>query len=222
MAALNDLHTSRMLLDEMSFRLQNGIPFGYVKCGDGELFCMQGVVGENCDHHPYSPELAQALRDAFEYLKTDPYVRIVHWHDQECYQSLLHYVTQDREMVMRFWQSVREADAKKIYVGPERMAGAANMLHAIHVRIPLVNAFQSYELIRQDLRYEYVPGAIYVFTAGMSAKVWIADLWRRYKGVTCIDAGSALDPIFVGNTRTGQLEQSEVRRWYASWLNGSL
>ena len=39
--------------------------FSFVKYGDGELLCMIGAKGENCDFHPYSVKLGELLKSSF-------------------------------------------------------------------------------------------------------------------------------------------------------------
>jgi hypothetical protein len=45
--------------------LRAGRPFVYARMGDGELACMRGDQGENCDGSPYSSRLAQDLQLAY-------------------------------------------------------------------------------------------------------------------------------------------------------------
>ena len=44
-------------LKEWQDKIEKDIPFSFVKCGDGELACMAGEAGANCDGQPYSPKL---------------------------------------------------------------------------------------------------------------------------------------------------------------------
>ena len=39
----------------------NNENFTFVKYGDGEILCMIGGKGKNCDHHPYSEKLRKEL-----------------------------------------------------------------------------------------------------------------------------------------------------------------
>jgi hypothetical protein len=49
-------------------KIKNNESFVFAKFGDGELACMSGETGYNCDHHPYTPELGKLLVDSFVYL----------------------------------------------------------------------------------------------------------------------------------------------------------
>ena len=209
------------LLNELTERIRQGLPVSFTKCGDGEAAAMSGEVGENCDGHPYSLELGAALRKAFAFLGTLPDIHVIQWNDQERYQALLHHEGQeDIGQTKRFWLTVRDCTRPKVFVGPERLGGAAALLKAEHVVIPLVNAFGSYTQIRHALTMEMKvePGTIFVFCAGMPSKSWIAEVLNAYPSASCIDAGSAFDPIFVGNTRTGQLSREQVWELYSDVL----
>ncbi len=70
--------------------------------------------------------------------------------------------------------------------------------------MPRPNAFAKRAEIREKLLKLNQDGRIFLFSAGHAAKVWIADLLREGKSITCIDLGSALDPLYLGMTRSGQ------------------
>ena len=42
-----------------------GENFTFVKYGDGEIICMIGGTGKNCDDHPYSKKLGSLLERSF-------------------------------------------------------------------------------------------------------------------------------------------------------------
>lgn len=81
------------------------------------------------------------------------------------------------------------------------------------VEVRLVNAFGRYREIRRVLEEES-SGEVFLFCAGMTSKVWISDLLRKRKTITCLDLGRALDPLFVSQTRSHQLSQKEVRQFF--------
>ena len=202
------------LLAILTAAVRAGTPISFVKRGDGEEFCMAGERGENCDGHPYSAELGAALKEAFAFLEKRPDVFVAPWCDQERYQVLLHIVGVDIGATVAFWKAVGESARPKVFVGPARLEGAARMLGADHVVVPLQNAFSRYEAIRGELLARAKPRVIFVFCAGMPAKAWIAEVLQACRGASCIDAGSAFDPLFAGNTRTGQLDE-RARELYA-------
>ena len=210
--------TRAELLDDLRTRIEAGLPVSFTKCGDGELAAMSGEIGANCDGHLYSPELGVALREAFAFLDTLPDVHVIQWEDQERYQALIHHEGWDLQDTRRFWLTVRDCARPKVFVGPERLGGAAALLKAEHVVIPLVNAFESNDRICHALLPKAQEGTIFIFCGGMPAKSWIAYLLNACPQISCLDAGSAFDPIFVGNTRTGQLSREQTWALYSDVL----
>lgn len=195
--------------DEYLKKIKNNKNFTFVKRGDGELACMNGEKGANCDNHPYSEELGKALKESFEFLKDK--ADIVEWNDQKNYNILLHRKDNNLEKVRNFWVTVKESPRRKFFIGPKRLEGVCELLDAKHIEVPLVNAF------------EYIKGSdlypedndIFIFSCGMPAKYLIAKTLKQNPNITCIDAGSAFDPIFVGQTRTEQCKQEDLISLYS-------
>jgi len=195
-------------LDIYTENIKNNVNFTFVKRGDGEIACMNGEVGANCDGHDYSPELGEALKKSFEFLKDK--ADIVEWNDQKNYNILLHRTDNDLVKLSEFYKTIKASTRQKFFIGPERLIGVAELLGATFVEVPLVNAFdyiQGMDLVPQD-------GDIFIFSCGMPAKVLIAATLRANQNVTCIDAGSSFDPIFVGKTRTEQAEMDDLKKLY--------
>ena len=209
------------LLAEFGHKIRAAIPFSVIKHGDGENLCMAGTQGGNCDGHPYSPQLAQALREAYEFFKGAPEAKVLHYSDQKTVNCLYHRTDNDLAAVKQFWGTIRDAKRPKLFIGPSRLSDVAGLLRASFRSIPLVNAFADYPYIGQQvLAFAANHGnCIIVFSAGMMSKVLIADVLRRFRDVTCIDAGSTWDPLFVpGGTRTVQAPQETLQALYADWL----
>ena len=213
------------LLAYLTDCIKTGKPTSFVKLGDGEAACMAGESGGNCDGHQYTPELAAKLKEAFEWFAPRAVnggrtvINVVPFHDQPMYNVLLHRNDSDVDAVKAFWGAVRDADKPKVFVGPARLKPAAAMLKAEFVEVPLVNAFSEYSSVREKLLWAAKPGSIFVFTAGMTAKPWIMDVLKRESTASCIDAGSAWDPVFLGSsTRTEQLPMDFLLEHYAEWL----
>jgi glycosyltransferase involved in cell wall biosynthesis len=203
-------------------------PFAFVKLGDGERMCMAGAEGENCDGQPFSPELAEALRKSFSDLIGKAVV--VDFSDQCEYNALLHKANCDLKKVKAFWAAVRESKARKVFVGPEKLSGAAELLRAEHVIVDEKNAGWDDDAIYRACNRQIFDdtsncerGVIVVLCAGMASKIWIhkIDSYNRKSNpwpVTYIDAGSAFDPLFVGQTRTGQATQADLIYLYMDML----
>lgn len=198
--------------------LRADVPFTFLKRGDGEEACMSGEVGENCDGHPYSEELSDALRAAYAFLEMLPEVIEVRFMEAD-YEAILHYPHVDLAAVKEFWRAVRESPHRKILVAPARLAGIRRLLQiSEHVEIPVRNAFQAYAGIGRRLRGLCSASDIFVFCAGMPGKVWMADLLKVRRDIWCIDAGSAFDALFFTQTREGQIGTADLQALYGDMM----
>jgi glycosyltransferase involved in cell wall biosynthesis len=195
-------------IDEYTKNIRDGVNFTFIKKGDGEIFCMEGRAGGNCDGHPYSKELGDKLKEAFAFLegKAD----IATWHEQHLCNALLHRTDSNLGKVRDFWMSVKDSKKRKMFVGPKRLEGVCDLLGATQIEIPLINAFEYTKTL--DLQPQ--DNDIFIFSCGMPAKVLIYEAIKRNPNITCIDAGSAFDPIFGINSRTVQADKETLRRLY--------
>jgi tetratricopeptide (TPR) repeat protein len=217
-----------LLLDYLTRMVKAGRPTSFVKWGDGEAAAMAGEKGGNCDGTPYTPALAWKLQMAFSALEKmaadrregRTRVNLVPFADQPAFNSLLHRNDGDLHAVKAFWVAVREREGVKVFVGPERLAPAARMLRAEHFVVPLATAFDKYAEIKAWLLPKAKPGAMFIFSAGIASKIWAAELLMVCSDVSVIDAGSAFDPIFLGQrTRTEQLSADLLLWEYRDFLN---
>ena len=195
--------------------------FTYVKQGDGEIFCMQGKEGQNCDGHLYSRELGDALISAYTFLNTLPNSYITSWIGENC--PVESKANVDGNIFLHnditvekydFFQTLKYSNRKKIYIGPDRLRGVINFLNIDeYIEVPVCNSFYyNFNIIPED-------NAIYLFSSGMPSKVWIAKLLMDNRNITCIDIGSGLDPIFFGISRTRQLPSKVLTEFYKLLLN---
>ena len=231
--------------------------FTFVKFGDGELFCMMGMMGENCDRHPYSPGLAQKLHNAWNYFSTCnlPHLYIAEWGTQPGsfgtpqyitplqtpdqpgaaflsqllskypnrsfklvnYEILMHHMLSEQKF--NFFNTIKHTTRKKILVGPERLSAACSFLNInTHLQIPLVNAFERYDSVLQHCKDVMEDNAIFMFCGGMPTKSLVGELMQYNSNVTYLDIGSGFDPLFVGNTREGQIPENMVKEYYKELL----
>lgn len=204
--------TPDYLPNKFKDNIENGINFSFIKKGDGEIFCMNGMAGTNCDGHNYSDKLSKKLKESFDYLESlGAYV--IDYGNQNDVNCLLHRSTNDLQKVKDFFVSIRNSERKKVYVAPRRLAIASYLLNAEHIEVPLVNAFDKYDEIK------IIPedDTIYMFSCGMPAKCLIADLLKQNQNITCIDVGSSFDG-FIQNTRTFQATQEEMFELYKEYF----
>ena len=193
--------------------------FSFIKRGDGEEFCMSGMVGQNCDGHNYSPILGKELKRAYEYFESREDCFVPLFQDQNYFNALLHRVGKNNAKVKEFYQAIREDGRKKFFVGPERLKIVAKILKAKHIIIPEKNAFEEYGEISAKLKKEIGKDkdVIVLFSAGMPAKVLIAECLEKDNGITCLDLGSAFDSL-IKESRTNQMPRAQILELYADWI----
>ena len=129
----------------------------------------------------------------------------------------LHYET---FLLMRLTKELRDlyrviaTDPRpKVLIAPSRLAGAANLLRAKHVQVPLRGACG----VVQELVYslQHKEWEVALFCSGRSAKLAMAALCQEFPERTYLDLGSALDPLFGFQTRTGQVSTKQAWEYFA-------
>jgi hypothetical protein len=212
------------IIDLFTDKIKKKENFSFIKRGDGEEFCMSGMVGTNCDGHEYSPELGKELKDSFDFFATQENCFVPLFDDQNYFNVLLHRIGKNNAKVKGFYQAIREDERKKFFVGPKRLARVARILKAKHIIIPEKNAFNEYVDIVAKIMEEMIPNKqifsnnIVLFSAGMPAKVLIREVLTVIgMDNTCLDLGSAFDSL-ISQTRTNQLSKGEMLELYADWI----
>lgn len=201
-------------LAQFKYNIENNINFTFVKRGDGELACMNGEVGANCDGHPYSSTLRRRLKEAYAYFEVRPNTTIVEFDDQINYNVLLHRTDSNLKEVSEFYKAIRDCEREKFFIGPQKLQPVAEMLRAKHIVIPELNWWSEYESIQKHVPMG--PEVIYLFCAGMPAKVLMHDIMKyefASPQATYLDCGSAFDPS-VSNTRTEQITKEQFWELY--------
>lgn len=197
------------LLANYISNVENNINFLHVKRGDGEMACMNGDIGGNCDRHPYSKELGEGLKEAFEYLKDR--ATIVEWDNQREYNCLLHRIDNEVDAVSKFYKLIINSNRPKIFIGPEKLKDWATIIGATHIIIPELNVFQYYNEIIKEI--PIIDNGIYMFSAGMPAKLMIGELVRKNINATYLDCGSSFDMIAY-QSRTYQITKEKFLELY--------
>lgn len=209
-------------LQQFKYNIENNINFTFVKRGDGELACMRGDAGGNCDGHPYSKELGEKLWEAYEYLGKQPNTTIVEFDDQKNYNVLLHRTDSNLKEVSEFYKAIKLSKRNKYLIAPEKLNLIAGLLDATHIVIPELNLFSRYNEYKDAIHHtSYQSGwrdSIFIFCAGMPAKPLISDMMKHSPNATYLDCGSAFDPS-VGITRTEQITKEQFWELYKeeSW-----
>lgn len=190
--------------------------FIFVKRGDGEVFCMQGQVGENCDNHPYSIELANELIWAYQTLE-ERHAIIVDFENQKDYNIFLHRVDNNVIEVVDFFTAIRTSGRPIVFIRPNKLVDMDGILCGGINRYPtVINVYEKNAYREIQYYISQIPSirnAIYLFCAGMPAKVMIAEMVLKNPEATYIDCGSSFDPI-NGTSRTFQISKEEFLNLY--------
>ena len=123
------------------------------------------------------------------------------------------------EQKFEFYRSIKESKRKKIFVGPERLSKIKTFLNIDQqIEVPLINAYSTYESVLNELLMETDNNNIYLFSSGMMSKSLIHKILEKNPSSTCLDLGSGLDPLIIGQTREGQLPLHIVQEYYQELL----
>lgn len=183
--------------------VKNKKPFKFARYGDGEIYCMKGKAGQNCDNHFYFPDLGACLRNS---INPEPEFMVG-------IQPLsVDHLYSDVEGYFGHFKRLYNADALHnasiegslhelttalegryiILVGPAHLADFFR--ECVHIVIPNQNCWTEYEAVRQQIEFhvEGINNAVVVLCASMMSEVlidWFADHHHTF-----IDAGSVFDP----------------------------
>tara|TARA_B100000886_G_scaffold322625_1_gene265772 strand:+ start:138 stop:1055 length:918 start_codon:yes stop_codon:yes gene_type:complete len=212
-----DFFTKKFLLNEN---------FTFVKYGDGELICMIGGKGENCDYHPYSEKLKDELIKSFSNLfQNFDDVYLAEWEDNliktreefissndfhpkyadyECFLTLDSNL-KDRKL-LDFYKLLKNSERKKVFIGPKKLTNVKGMLNIDEfINVPIINAYSEYESVINELKNIGVEkDNIYILCCSMMSCVVCSDLKKLNSEITILDIGSGFDPIFGVKTRPKQ------------------
>ena len=227
-------------IDFFTKKMMNNENFTFVKYGDGEILCMIGGVGENCDQHPYSKKLGKELEKSFvKLLRLYDDVYLAEWVDNlvktresyvnvnelkpkfadyECFLTLKENLNDKK--LLNFYALVKNTKRKKVFIGPKKLKKVTKMLNIdSFVEVPLINAFSDYDKVMNELVQIGVnDNNIYMLCCSMMSCIICSDLKEMNKKVTLLDLGSGLDPIFGEKTRPKQPSEEECFQYFKDLL----
>ena len=118
-----------------------------------------------------------------------------------------------------FFKNIKDSNRKKIFVGPERLSNVQQFLNMhVHIQIPILNSFGAYDNTLTRCLEEIEDNAIFIFCGSMPSKSLVHKILQNNSNVTCLDAGSSFDPLFVGGTREGQIDTNILLAFYQEIL----
>lgn len=232
-------------LEDMSRRIRERKNFSITKVGDGEMACIRDGKGENCDQQKYSMALADDLLRAYRFLAQQPDVMLTVQHNPKWrlpdveefvfsglsrsnfnYWGYDVFVHRDDGLNFKrhdFYKTIKDSNRPKIFVGNtwnlNNDGGVKKLLNLTDWVVTPLNAYDEIDRIREELLQKLAPDAIVLFAAGLVSKVLMADVLSTRKDATCVDVGSAFDPIFIGPTRTIQTSKEDLLQIYADMLS---
>lgn len=223
-------------------KIEDNENFTFVKYGDGELLCMLGAKGENCDFHPYSERLSKLLQISFATLLSKSQIFLADWKDNlidardsfismynlkpkfadyDCFLSIKDNMKTDK--LLNFYSLIKNTSRKKIFIGPEKLSGVIEMLEMDqHIKVPFVNAFSEYDQIKRQLVQTIEDDAIYIYCCSMMSCVLINDLVNLNSNITNLDVGSGFDAIFSEKSRPKQPSKEKAHSYYKTILPENL
>lgn len=212
----------------------NNKNFTFVKYGDGELLCMLGAKGENCDFHPYTPKLGELLKESFGKLLAFEDVYLADWKDNlidvrdmfiksnklnpkfadyDCFLTVHENIKSSK--LINFYKLLKNSKRKKIFIGPKHLFQVEEMLNINKlVEVPSADAFSEYERIAQELKNDVENNNIYIFCCSMMSCVLCHDLKLINQNITLLDIGSGFDPIFSNKSRPKQPSRENCHHYY--------
>jgi hypothetical protein len=202
---VDTIEDDAITFQRICLNLVQGKNFKFARYGDGELFCMNGKIGRNCDKHEYFPDLGamliETVTNRVDYMigiQPLSVSHIPHLVDQfilqtytpkELYNAdVLHNASIDGKLDT-FMKSL---DGRYIIlVGPAHLAGLFEEM--VHIVVPDLNAWLLYKTINEQLIYHIQKDCVVLLSCGMMAEVLLYE--NRDSDCTIIDTGSVFDPL---------------------------
>lgn len=183
--------------------LKNSRAFKFARYGDGEIYCMKGRQGANCDSHTYFPDLGSALRKAVSaqrsYMVGIQPLSVSHLpqdvttyfgHFKELYNADVLHNASIQGIFDQFMHSL--SSRYIVLVGPAHLSNL--FAECVHVVIPDQNCWWVYDQVREQIAFhiEGINNAVVLLSASMMSEViidWFEDFHHTF-----IDTGSVFDP----------------------------
>lgn len=200
---------------EIANRIVRNEQIVFVKYGDGEINCMIGVQGSNCDGDKYTSFLGNGLIHSLIFYIQHPQFFVGKWHGTEGIQHMKFIIESikvgepnwvDYHLVMNdnnFFQdqgmysllsAIQSSNRKKIIVSNERNIRMKELFGAdSYIVVPEQNWSQDYPVYFKKVLAELTPDSLVFTSAGQGSKLLIAELLTIMPNISCIDFGSSFD-----------------------------
>lgn len=201
-----------VLRNELISKINNNEQIIFVKYGDGEINCMLGHKGENCDGDPYIPELRYGLIQSLEIYCTQQNAYIAKWPFGNSLDYIIqhfkfptpkytdyHLAMNDDEFnkdnsMYNLVESIQKIKKKKIIITNELNNSMKDLFNAdVLIRVPQNNWFKDHPYYFQQVFNELTNDSLLITAAGQGSKVLIATALIYFPNISCIDIGSSFD-----------------------------
>lgn len=220
--------------DYLTYCIENKISIVFLKYGDGEYNCALNYNGHNCDNDRYTNKLSRGILNSFKYLVEKPNVLIGGWHNKvvcDYWQSLIssqiqwinyhsiiidikdfQYKNENDNLNNKivFFKKIQDSSLNKIIICNKLLKKAEIFLKTNKmIEVPLNNWFDTqFYIILNNILFILSQNTtepnILIFAAGMSSKVLIAELYKKYPNNIYLDFGSALDLLCTKRDSRGR------------------
>lgn len=198
------------------------------KFGDGEMLCMMGINGKNCDGDTYHEWLCHNLSKSLINLLYTPHTFLGAWSSlqknssaldnfletfikkntdpqkikaQFVYYNLISnddFFNEDQQLY-EFVHCLQKTPRKKILICNEKNKRLQAFFHASElILIPYQNWSLFYKFYKQKLIELLEPKAVVIIAGGLCSKVLISEISQEFE-VSFFDIGSGFD--FLGSKR---------------------
>ena len=196
--------------------VKNNKPVSFSKYGDGEFNCACGYFGSNCDNDEYTSKKSIGLINSFKYMvehAENAYIGC--WHDLNNksfwertvskkvnwskYHSILFDENND-EKKAQLYKAIKNSKLNKIIICNELLIKSKTLLDADSiVVVPFNNWFDDkfdfYLNLINDIIYNDGRPPLVITCCGMTAKIMICELYKKYPNGIFLDFGSGLDKL---------------------------
>ena len=201
--------------EEVADRITKNEQVVFVKYGDGEINCMTGVQGCNCDGDNYTSYLGSGLVHSLAFYIQHPEYYVGKWHGAEGIARMQHVLNMlgmgepnwaDYHLVMNdniffqrkgmyeLLQAIQNTKRKKIIFSNERNLRMKELFRAdTYIIVPERNWFENFPSYYEKVVAELTTDCLVFTSAGQGSKVLIAQLLTAMPSISCIDFGSSFD-----------------------------
>jgi len=216
--------------------IERKVPFVFTKWGDAEIEWIYGIGGGAAEREVRTPAKAALLTAAWLEFAKMPGLWLGDWRSAsnpqvqypDEYERMLDHCVDVRylhyetflSMVLsielrELFEAIRADPRKKMLVAPEPLFPAADWLGCDMMQRAAWSDGCDYAIEAAD-RILALAGSIEVayFCAGRASKIMMSRVATIRPEMTLVDLGSALDPAFIGRTRSQQVPHHVAKEFF--------